>query len=358
MSEDTTDEREPLAEADVQPKDEPLPETAAEAQPEAKAEAAAEPQPQPQPQPKRPSGIDLGLTRLEARRAAKADARAAGDLRGQRARGWTEKLLTRTTSGAIYAIVILVCLIWGTVPTAVLVAGMGWLCCSEFFRMVRMSGRMPNEPIGLTAAVLFPLVPLVQVEGRNLTLLVMCALVIAAACWYVYTPRATIGDVALTVFGPVYTSLAFSSIVMIRMSDPGFAGGLLTFGVMGSVWVNDVAAYFVGSRFGRHKLAPHISPNKSVEGLWGGLASCLVIWLLVAGLGVMGVTWPLAVLCAVLCGVASVVGDLFESRIKRGVGVKDSGNVMPGHGGLLDRSDSMLFGGMVAYVLLHLGGIL
>ena len=142
------------------------------------------------------------------------------------------------------------------------------------------------------------------------------------------------------------------------MGGRGFEGGLLTFGVMGSVWVNDAAAYFVGSRFGRHRLAPQISPNKSMEGLWGGLVGCVVIWLAIAALHVRGIGFPLAILCGVLVGAFSVVGDLFESRLKRGVGVKDSGSIMPGHGGLLDRSDSMLFGCTVAYVLLHLGGIL
>lgn len=316
-----------------------------------------QPSPSSNSEPK-PSGIDAGLVRLERRRAAKADARAAGDLKGQRARGWTEKLLTRTTSGAIYAIVTLVCLFWGILPTALLITAMAWLCCSEFFRMVRMAGRMPNEVFGLTAAVLFPLAPLFGTQGYEPSMLVLAVLLVACACWYVSTPRATIGDVALTVFGPVYTALAFSCMVMIRLGDPGFTGGLLAFGVMGSIWVEDAAAYFVGSRFGRHKLAPRISPNKSVEGLWGGLAGCLVVWLLLAGLHVMGITFPLAILCALVCGAAAVVGDLFESRIKRGVGVKDSGNVMPGHGGLLDRSDSMLFGSVVVYTLLHLGGIL
>lgn len=198
--------------------------------------------------------------------------------------------------------------------------------------------------------------PLLHVDSA--LLVVSFLLLVSCACWYVATPRANVSDVAITVFGPVYTALLFSCVVMLRCSDPGFEGGLLTFGVMGSVWVNDAAAYFVGSRFGRHRLAPKISPNKSMEGLWGGLVGCVVIWLAIAALHVRGIGFPLAILCGVLVGAFSVVGDLFESRLKRGVGVKDSGSIMPGHGGLLDRSDSMLFGCTVAYVLLHLGGIL
>lgn len=264
--------------------------------------------------------------------------------------------MARTTSGAVYAITILACLFAGSIPTAAIVTAMAWLCCSEFFHIARIGGRMPNEVMGLTAAIAFPLVPLLHVDSA--LLVVSFLLLVSCACWYVATPRANVSDVAITVFGPVYTALLFSCVVMLRCSDPGFEGGLLTFGVMGSVWVNDAAAYFVGSRFGRHRLAPKISPNKSMEGLWGGLVGCVVIWLAIAALHVRGIGFPLAILCGVLVGAFSVVGDLFESRLKRGVGVKDSGSIMPGHGGLLDRSDSMLFGCTVAYVLLHLGGIL
>ncbi len=84
----------------------------------------------------------------------------------------------------------------------------------------------------------------------------------------------------------------------------------------------------------------------------------VVVWLAMGALGVEGLTPVPCVLMGLVVGMAGVIGDLFESRIKRGVGVKDSGNLMPGHGGLLDRSDSLLFGCMAAYFLLLVGGIL
>ena len=103
---------------------------------------------------------------------------------------------------------------------------------------------------------------------------------------------------------------------------------------------------------------PRISPNKSWEGFAGGIVGCVIAWCIGAVLHVCGLTWPLAILCGVVESIIAVFGDLFESRIKRGVGVKDSGSILPGHGGLLDRTDSMLFGGFVCYFLLLLGGIL
>ncbi|WP_342590838.1 phosphatidate cytidylyltransferase [Olsenella profusa] len=304
----------------------------------------------------RGAGLDRQIARLEDRRASKEDARAAGDLKGQRARSSAERLLTRSTSGAIYAVVTLACALLGPIPTMALIAAEAWLCCSEFFRICRMAGRMPNETIGLAAALLFPVAA--YANGLLALTLVIFVLLMACACWFVFAPRASVADVAVTAFGPLYTSLAFSSIVLVRMWDHGLQGGLLALGVMISIWGNDAMAYFVGSAIGAHKLAPRISPNKSVEGFVGGIVGSVIIWALLGAFVVPQLGIELAVVCGLVVGIAAVIGDLFESRLKRGVGVKDSGNLIPGHGGLLDRSDSMLFGGMAAFFLLHFGGIL
>ncbi len=302
------------------------------------------------------SRIEAGIEWLERLRARRPIDDETGAPKETRVRGWMEKLILRTATGAAYAVAIVACLYLGVIPTAVLISAMAWLCCSEYFRMVRLAGRMPNEILGLAAAVAYPLAALLPFAHQ--TMVVTSVLLLCCAAWYVVTPRANIADVAVTAFGPIYTSLAFSSIVHIRAVDAGFQGFLLSFGVMGSVWLNDTCAYFVGSRYGKHKLAPRISPNKSTEGFWGGVAATIFIWLLVGFLKVEGVSISLALVTGVVVAFSSVMGDLFESRIKRGVGVKDSGDILPGHGGLLDRSDSMLFGGMAAYVLLHIGGIL
>ncbi|MGN0075374.1 MAG: phosphatidate cytidylyltransferase [Parafannyhessea sp.] len=262
----------------------------------------------------------------------------------------------RVVSGAIYALGTVACLFLGTWPTAILIAVMAFLCCSEFLKMSRRSGRMPNDVIALVFAAVFPFAPLSNISDAEF--FVIFALLVVCACWYVSTPRANMGDVALTVFGPIYTSLAFSSIVIIRDSFPSWRGALLTFAVMGSIWLSDSTAYFVGSKLGKHKLAPRISPNKTIEGFWGGLAGSVLVWIIVFLLRVWNINLVYAIVCGVLVNIAAVAGDLFESRLKRGVGVKDSGNLMPGHGGMLDRSDSLLFGGMTAFLLLRLGGIL
>jgi phosphatidate cytidylyltransferase len=109
------------------------------------------------------------------------------------------------------------------------------------------------------------------------------------------------------------------------------------------VWAADSGAYFAGSRWGRRKLAPAISPGKSWEGVWGGLATSALLAAL--ALPLLGLAWsalPALVLLTVLTAAISVVGDLFESLMKRHSGVKDSGALIPGHGGLMDRLDSLL----------------
>lgn len=111
---------------------------------------------------------------------------------------------------------------------------------------------------------------------------------------------------------------------------------------MANVWVADTGAYFAGRAFGRRKLAPHVSPGKSVAGVVGGVMASVVVSLGVAG--ALGLPGSVAVWLALATGVAalfSVLGDLFESMVKRSVGVKDSGHWLPGHGGILDRVDAL-----------------
>ena len=267
----------------------------------------------------------------------------------------TSKVVVRTVVGAIYALTFVGCLYAGIAATAAVSSIMACMCAWELLRLLHGSGRQPNDLIALVATGLYPLVPLIS-QPNTATLVTICLLVSAAA-WYIASPRVTIHDVGMTLFVPVYCGFAFSCVTHIRSCDPGMQGFLLTFGVLGSIWLNDAMAYFVGSKFGKNKLAPRISPNKSIEGFWGGIVGCLIIWVVMVLLKVRGMNLLFALPCGLVVGCTAVLGDLFESRIKRGFGVKDSGNLLPGHGGMLDRSDALLFGCMTAYLLLTLGRI-
>lgn len=273
----------------------------------------------------------------------------------QGSKGALSGLIVRTGFGLLYAAVFIACLLLGTLPTALFIAAMSWLCCFEFYRMMRLDGKVPNELLGLAAAILFPLSALVH--PLWLTALIFL-FVLSLGLWYVYSPRTRIADVAVTAFGPLYTGFMLSAIVLLREAIPGFPGALLSIGVCASLWVSDSFAYLVGSRFGRHKMAPKISPNKSWEGFAGGLLGSVIIWLILWLTGFYDLNIWLAIGIGLAVAILGVFGDLIESRIKRGVGVKDSGNFIPGHGGMLDRSDSLIFGCITAYFLLFIGGVL
>ena len=142
---------------------------------------------------------------------------------------------------------------------------------------------------------------------------------------------------------------------MVAMSDLGAGNGfqpLLVMGVLFLIWSNDVGAYFAGSRFGKTKLAPSISPNKSWEGVFGGMLLGLAMALVLNRLaGQLSLTqW---IVLALACTVFGTMGDLAESKLKRTFHTKDSGGLLPGHGGFLDRFDSLFFVAPVAWLLVR-----
>ncbi|HZM34942.1 MAG TPA: phosphatidate cytidylyltransferase [Burkholderiales bacterium] len=160
---------------------------------------------------------------------------------------------------------------------------------------------------------------------------------IAAAFWVVVAPL----WLAFGVAPAQKRMLALAGIVV--LVPAGLAvlvlPAQLVLGVLALTWIADTAAYFVGIRYGRHKLAPSISPGKSREGALGGLAAVLVYAVAVSAAWQQA-HWLLVLCAAAVLGVLSIVGDLFESAAKRQAAVKDSGALLPGHGGILDRIDS------------------
>ncbi|HCI81195.1 MAG TPA: hypothetical protein DHW02_16070 [Ktedonobacter sp.] len=150
--------------------------------------------------------------------------------------------------------------------------------------------------------------------------------------------------------GAIFTSLLNGTLIVF----PRGLWWLLT--VLLGVWGFDAAAFFSGRYFGRHRLAPRISPAKSWEGVLGGLVLSITAALLLT-VKPLGVPWYLAVILGIVLGIAAVVGDLAESLIKRQTHVKDSGQIMPGHGGMLDRIDSVLFVLIIVYFFAHFIGL-
>jgi phosphatidate cytidylyltransferase len=149
------------------------------------------------------------------------------------------------------------------------------------------------------------------------------------------------------VAGIIYVPLFLSYLLFIRNGRDGI---IWIFLLLIVVFIGDTGAYYVGSYLGRHKLCPSVSPNKTVEGALGGLLAGLGAGALYKSFLLSGLPWGLSLLFFLSISIAGQMGDLFESQLKRIARIKDSGTLLPGHGGVLDRIDALLFAAPVAYI--------
>lgn len=153
-------------------------------------------------------------------------------------------------------------------------------------------------------------------------------------------------EVAFALLAFLYIPFLLMHLVQLRLTPFGIDWLLV---IMLIVMTNDTAAYYTGSAFGKHRLYPLVSPKKSIEGAVGGLIGSLGGTLLAKFTFFSHLTFTDAVLTALVVGAVGQAGDLFESLLKRSFGVKDSGTIIPGHGGVLDRMDSILFAAPITY---------
>lgn len=234
------------------------------------------------------------------------------------------RVVTAVVGGAL-----LVSAIWVGLPvlTVVLMA-LSAVAAFETCRLLFPEDR----PFQIACAAIGGLLPL-YVLARGVPALLV-ALVLA--CGAVVTARPN--RYALLVSWLLYASVGFSAIGILRAEAGGFAHVMLVFA---TIWVHDSVSYFAGRAFGKRKLAPTISPNKTVEGALVGFV-CGVAFFAVAGTWVLSLSPITLVGAGMLVCAAALAGDLMESRLKRLCGAKDAGRILPGHGGILDRFDSAI----------------
>lgn len=272
--------------------------------------------------------------------------------------------LTRRVLFALIAAPASVAIIYfGDWALAIVLAVLAALAAWELFRMARETGALPIEPAGIGLAALLPIAVHAQRLGiytlSNTAIVTMVLLLFASTIWLRGPAGKPLSSVAITAFGVLYAGL-FSYIYALRYHDYAVgaaAGTALVFLPVLLTWSTDVGAYAFGRTFGKKKLIPSVSPGKTVEGAVGGLGLAIVICLLYVRFILMpyaqlGLTIQGAVLFAIVISVAAQTGDLAESLLKREAGVKDSSHIIPGHGGILDRFDSLLFVMPVAFLLL------
>lgn len=259
----------------------------------------------------------------------------------------------RVLTAVLYGVFVLGAILLGPVATGVVFGAMAGICAAEFYAMERREARLPNEVFGVIAAVAMPIAAAAWgLPGLSST---VTALIAASLLWHTLVRRSRTADTAITVFGALYTGFLLAYLVLILREYE--AGKLLALLLVVSVWLNDVLAYFVGSLLGRHRLAPHISPKKSWEGFAAGSAATIALWSAAPLIPAFGLSFSQAALTGAAIALSSVIGDLAESRMKREAGVKDSGASLPGHGGFLDRLDSLILVCLVAYWTLWWGGV-
>jgi len=253
-----------------------------------------------------------------------------------------DDLATRVVTAAILAAVALLAFTLGRAATAVLVTVIVAAAAFELFEGFRRAGFQPATLLGLLGSL--SLVGIAYNHGERAFPLVSAVVVGFTLFWYlakVVHARPMV-NAAVTVFGFAYVGIlgGFAGLLLVFPDGVGMVIGLVLCAV-----AYDVVGYFVGSRMGRRPLAPDVSPNKTVEGLVGGMAAAVVMGLLVGALFKI-TPWDSAghgLLLGLVVAVFAPLGDLVESMLKRDLGLKDFGTLLPGHGGVLDRFDAMLF---------------
>ncbi|MEW6397669.1 MAG: phosphatidate cytidylyltransferase [Bacillota bacterium] len=258
-------------------------------------------------------------------------------------------LRTRVLTVVLGAPPLLACLWYGGRVWAVAVALLAGAAAAEAVAMAEASRRLPAGVAAVLAGCLVlllgGLVPLPLLLGATAVLL---AVMILDAALY---PRGVRAPAML--LGVLYPGLGLGHLVLLRQGAQGLGWSLF---LLAAVWAADIAAYFVGLARGRHRLVPRLSPGKSREGALAGLLAAAVAGAVAAG-PLLHRGAAVGVALGVGAAVAGMVGDLAESALKRAAGRKDSGRLVPGHGGVLDRFDSLAFAAPVLYWWKMLGGM-
>jgi phosphatidate cytidylyltransferase len=250
-------------------------------------------------------------------------------------------LITRVLTAVAIAVVALIVLRLGRLPTTLMVAVIVGVAAFELYEAFRRAGYHPATVLGLLGCV--SIVPIAYSNGLDAFPLVIVLVTVFTLLWYMaeVVSARPIVNIGITLFTFVYIGVfgAFAGLLLAAPDGIGFILGLAICAIG-----YDVAGYFIGSQFGRSRMSPRLSPNKTWEGLLGGMVASIILG------GILGqvlapwdgkISHGLAL--GIVVAIAAPIGDLCESMVKRDLGLKDLGSILPGHGGVLDRFDAMLF---------------
>lgn len=271
-------------------------------------------------------------------------------------------LKTRVISALVGLILLIAVLYLGSIVLGVVVSIIAAIGLYEFYNSAaKLKNIQPIKPVGYLSIIPLLLLGLEETGWYKLDLGILtgisvCVVIFLSMAFIVFGhKRYNIIDACVTAFGIAYVPFLMSFLILIRKMDFGI---LLIWLIFIGAWGTDTMAYTFGRLFGKRKIVPEISKNKTMAGAIGGILGCVAL-MLVFGLisrSFFGLELSTAalVLLGLFCGVISQIGDWSASAVKRYVNVKDYGSIMPGHGGVLDRFDSILFVAPVVYYVLIL----
>ena len=263
---------------------------------------------------------------------------------------------TRIIVSIIAIPLILAICIYGKIPFLIFTSIIGLVSFWEFKHIARNKNIHVNFYIGaiaILALVINAYYPFI--EFYTLTVIFVSIILLTELF---RNKGSAILNSGSTLLGLFYLGLFTSTLVLIRenYADSEIIyneGGYLIISIMASIWICDSAAFFIGSAFGKHKLFPRVSPNKSWEGAVAGFVFAVIAMIAAKAIVLDQLNLINVIVIGILVGIVGQIGDLVESLIKRDAGVKDSSALIPGHGGIFDRFDSLLFTSPAVYIYLY-----
>ncbi len=227
----------------------------------------------------------------------------------------------------------------------------------EFSLLVRNKNMYTNIFLGLLSVFILVVNSYLKLFDNYSTLFLIVALHCAVELFR--NKNSALLNLGATFLGILYIGLFSSAIVSIRefytMAEINYLnGGLLIICIFASIWICDSAAYYIGTAFGKHKLFPRVSPKKSWEGAIAGFIFAIAAMIASKLIVLDFLSWDSTIGIGIIVGVLGQIGDLIESLFKRDAGVKDSSSLIPGHGGIFDRFDSLIFSAPFILILLEL----
>ncbi len=267
--------------------------------------------------------------------------------------------LTNRVLVSVFAIPIILIIVYiGRELFLAFVSTIVFLTLFEFYKMTELKGAKPNYIIGYLFAISTLLI--FYLQQFQLVPVSIFFLISLTAMWNLtHFENNSILNVSTTVLGALIISIFYSTLIGIReffihYGDEEYVkGAYVIIVLLSSIWICDSVAYFAGTAWGKHRLLERISPKKSWEGAIWGFFSAVLTFILGKLIVLDFLNWNDIIYLGLIVGMVGQIGDLVESMFKRDVGIKDSSNILPGHGGILDRFDSLLFIAPFVYFYLY-----